>query len=307
MNFIDGITKLSEQHSPCVATIGNFDGVHLGHQHVIQSLLSFAHAAQLPSTVITFEPLAREFFAPDTMARLTSLEQRVDELRKLGVEQVLKIQFSAELAAMTADAFVKQVLVDGLGVKYLTVGDDFKFGRNRSGDFAFLQSQGEQLGFQVESHDTFMIDGQRVSSGRIREAVADADFALANKLLGRPYSLVGRVVAGEQRGRTIGFPTANIVLDRINYAVHGVYAVRVHRDDQSSNIGVANVGCRPTVDGVENRLETHLFDFADDLYGAQIEVEFCSKIRDEKKFDSFEELQKQIQQDASAARKYFNN
>lgn len=305
INVLRGLSDLAGSLKPSVVTIGNFDGVHLGHQTVIATLLAAAKERGLPSTVITFEPLAKEYFAPDSARRLQPLPQRISRLEALGVEQVLVLPFNAALAAMSPEQFVKQILVDGLEVSYLSVGDDFRFGHQREGDFDYLTQAGQTHGFDVVAHDTFSIEGERVSSGRLRQAVQESEFALAATLLGGPYTISGKVALGDQRGRTIGFPTANILLDAQSYAVSGVYAVRVTLPDTQAT-GVANVGWRPTVDGQENRLEVHLFDYEANIYGQEMEVEFVGKIRDEKKFDSFDLLREQIDMDALAARAVFN-
>lgn len=313
MQLIKGISQLSVEHRPSVATIGNFDGVHAGHEIVIGTLLTASERLNLPATVITFDPLAKEHFAPESALRLQPLGQRVERLFTLGVEQVLVIDFNEELAAYSPTKFVQEVLVGGLGIAYLSVGDDFRFGHQRAGDFDFLLASGLRYGFEVVAHDTVNFAGNRISSGRLRDAVQAGDFQLAEQLLGRPYCISGVVSHGEQRGRTIGFPTANIVLDAARFAVQGVYAVRVHVPTSAesdaehlkgANVieGVANAGMRPTVAGTENRLEVHLFDFDQDLYGSELKVEFVSKVRDEQKFDSFDALKTQIGHDVIVAR-----
>ena len=301
MKLIRGIEQLSDEHRPCVASIGNFDGVHLGHQHIIKTLLRQAQVHELAATVITFEPLAKEFFAPQSVQRLTSIEQRAQLLFDLGVAQVLCIDFDSDFAGFSPQTFVQEVLVDGLGIKHLSVGDDFKFGKNRQGDFTLLQDLGQQYDFDVAAHDTFEINGERVSSGRVRQALAESNFAAAQQLLGRAYSIDGLVSRGQQLGRTINFPTANIVLPTMLTPLSGVFAVQTVWQDRLLN-GVANLGTRPTVDGSENRLEVHLFDFDEDLYDQTISVTFIAKIRDEEKFDSFDLLKAQIAKDARAAR-----
>jgi len=301
MKLIRGIEQLSDEHRPCVASIGNFDGVHLGHQHIIKTLLRQAQVHELAATVITFEPLAKEFFAPQSVQRLTSIEQRAQLLFDLGVAQVLCIDFDVDFAGFSPQTFVQEVLVDGLGIKHLSVGDDFKFGKNRQGDFTLLHDLGQQYDFDVAAHDTFEINGERVSSGRVRQALAESNFAAAQQLLGRAYSIDGLVSRGQQLGRTINFPTANIVLPTMLTPLSGVFAVQTVWQDRLLN-GVANLGTRPTVDGSENRLEVHLFDFDEDLYDQTISVTFIAKIRDEEKFDSFDLLKAQIAKDARAAR-----
>lgn len=304
MQLIREINGLNSSHRPCVATIGNFDGVHLGHETVIQTLLTASKERGLPAAVITFEPLAKEYFSPTSSLRLQPLQQRVERLFELGVDLILVLEFNKSFAAYSPAEFVEKILVAGLGVTYLSVGDDFKFGHMRAGDFDFLKAAGKQHGFSVVCHDTFALGGERVSSGRVRDAVHRGDFAVAQALLGRPYAIQGVVRRGEQRGRALGFPTANIVLDKQNFAIKGVYSVKVKMANGEIIGGVANVGRRPTVAGQENRLEVHLFDFHQDLYGSTLSVEFVAKIRAEKKFASLDDLRVQIGADAIEARQH---
>ncbi len=290
----------------CVATIGNFDGVHLGHRAVFQKLLAEGKKRQQPATVITFEPQALEYFAPQSApARLTRLREKLAAIQDCGIQQVVLLEFGPKLAAMEAQTFVRDLLVEGLRVRYLLVGDDFRFGRHRAGDFRLLQEMGRQAGFQVENLHTITLGEERISSTRIREALARGDLELARHLLGRPYRICGRVVHGDKRGRTIGFPTANINLHRRISPLRGVYAVRVAGVSSKLQAGVANIGTRPTVAGEpQHLLEVHLFDFSAEIYGRHAEVEFCLKIRDEQRFPSFEALRLQIQRDVQAARNY---
>ena len=302
MELIRGLDQLKPHHQPSVASIGNYDGVHLGHQHVIKTLLTKCQELEAPSMVITFEPLAKEFFAPESVTRLSSIEDRANRLFELGVDRVLVIEFDADFASYTPNGFIQDVLVQGLGVKYLCVGDDFRFGKNREGDFSMLLEAGALFGFDVMAHDTFELDGNRVSSGRVRDALSQNDFDLAARLLGRRFAISGEVTKGRQLGRTIDFPTANIPLPGIKAPIAGVFAVIATHTEYGTLNGVANVGNRPTVNGQENRLEVHLFDFDADLYGQQLQVEFHSKIRDEIKFDSFDLLTQQIKLDAAKAK-----
>ena len=303
MELIRGLNQLSSKHKPSVASIGNYDGVHLGHQHVIKTLLAKSQELNAPSTVITFEPLAKEYFAPELTARLSSVEERARLLFELGVDRVLCIEFNAEFSSYSPEGFIRDVLLDGLGVKYLCVGDDFRLGKDRAGDFALLKNAGNQYGFDVTAHETFELDGQRVSSGRLRDALSDSNFELAEKLLGRPFIISGHVKRGRQLGRTIDFPTANIGLAGFTSPISGVFSVTVIHPEYGVIPGVANVGKRPTVDGNENRLEVHLFDFEADIYGDYLEVRFDSKIRDEKKFAIMDSLKEQIKRDAQIARR----
>lgn len=301
MQLIRGTEQLNKQHRPSVVSIGNYDGVHLGHQYVIKTLLAQSQALNALATVITFDPLAKEFFQPNSIARLSTVEERAQWLFDLGVDQVLCIEFNAGFAATSPDDFINNILVQGLQAKYVCVGDDFRFGKGRVGDFALLQQAGKQHGFDVSAHETFELGGQRVSSGRVRNALQDSDFQLAADLLGRIYSISGEVAMGQQLGRTLNFPTANIPLvDRV-LAVDGVFAVIAVLDTGERVKGVANIGNRPTVDGKEQRLEVHLFDFDRDIYGQNLKVELHSKIRDEQKFNSLDELKAQISQDAAQA------
>jgi len=306
MELIRGLHNLKPRHHGCVATIGNFDGVHLGHQAVIGQLAVKSGDLGVPTTVITFEPQPREYFTHgQTPARLTRLREKLQALRRYAVDRVLVLRFDARLADMEAEEFIDRILIDGLGVRYLVVGDDFRFGHRRAGDFAMLQRAGKAHGFQVVNLHTFSIDGERVSSTRIRDALAEGNLAAAEKLLGRPYRMSGRVARGDQRGRTIGFPTANLHLHRKKVPLSGVFAVELFGLEREPVQGVANVGTRPTVDGTRTLLEVHLFDFDRDIYGRYVDVDFLHGIRDEMRFESFDALKAQIARDVDAARRYF--
>jgi riboflavin kinase/FMN adenylyltransferase len=289
-----------------VATIGNFDGVHLGHRAVFQRLIDQGRGLGLPATVVTFEPQAMEYFAPDAAPpRLTRLREKLAAIGRCGIEQVVLLEFGPKLAAMGARDFVHGLLVEGLAIRYLLVGDDFRFGRGREGDFELLLTMGRAQGFAVEDLHTVTHGDERVSSTRIREALARGDLELARHMLGRPYRICGRVGHGDKRGRTIGFPTANINLHRRVSPLRGVYAVMVDGVAEGALPGVANIGLRPTVGGEPRYLlEVHLFDFSGDIYGRHAEVEFRLRLRDERKFESFEALKAQIQRDCVAARSY---
>jgi riboflavin kinase/FMN adenylyltransferase len=307
MELIRGLHNLRPAHHGCVATIGNFDGVHLGHQAVIGQLAENADHFGVPSTVITFEPQPLEYFTRgEAPARLTRLREKLQALRRYSVDRVLCLRFDEHLASMPAQEFIRRVLVDGLGVRYLVLGDDFRFGKGRVGDFAMLEQAGAEYGFQVVNMHTFSVDGERVSSTRVRQALAAGDLTAAEKLLGRPYRMCGRVAHGDKRGRSIGFPTANIHLHRQKSPVAGVFAVEMFGLDTEPVAGVANVGSRPTVDGTRILLEVHLFDFDQEIYGRYVHVNFVKKLRDETRFDSFEALQQQIDKDVIEARGYFS-
>lgn len=313
MRLIRGMHNLRQDFERCALTIGNFDGVHLGHQAVLRHLREKANSLNLPMVVMLFEPQPREYFQGERApARLMRLRDKLHYLNEAGVDFVICIKFDRAFAALTAEEFIREWLVRRLNVSFLSIGDDFRFGADRKGDFALLQQAGAQFGFTVEDNSTFYLREQRISSTAIRTALAEDNLALAESLLGRPYRIFGKVVHGKKLGRTIGFPTANIRLQRQVNPVKGVYAVKVQceanvRDKKCGRIfeGIANIGQRPTVDGVKQLLEVHLFDFNSNLYGKTISVEFCKKIRDEVKFPSVDALKAQIRRDALAARDYF--
>jgi riboflavin kinase/FMN adenylyltransferase len=306
MRVIRGLHNLKPHHPGCVATIGNFDGVHLGHRAVFQRLAARGSELGLPVTVITFEPQAMEYFAPDAApARLTRLREKLAALRSCHIQRVVLLEFGPRLAGMGAREFVRELLVEGLRARHLLVGDDFRFGKGRTGDFRLLEDMGRQHGFAVEDLHTITHGDERVSSTRVREALSRGELELARHLLGRRFSICGRVGHGDKRGRSIGYPTANLNLHRRVSPLRGVYAVLVKGVADRPWPGVANIGNRPTVDGgTRHLLEVHLFDFSGNLYGRHAEVEFRLKLRDEKKFGSFEELKAQIDRDAVSAREY---
>ena len=306
MELIRGLHNLRPAHRGCAATIGSFDGVHLGHQAVLGQLAARAAELDLPVTLVTFEPQPREYFSPEAAPpRLTRFREKLEALQNCGVERVLVLSFNDHLAGLTPDEFIRIILLDGLDVKHRVVGDDFRFGKARAGDFALLQQTGARHGFPVVNMESYSVADQRVSSTLVREALSRGDLALAETLLGRPYGMCGRVAHGDKRGRTIGFPTANIHLHRTASPVDGVFAVEMTGIDGAPVVGVANVGNRPTVDGTRSLLEVHLFDFDRDIYGAHVAVSFLKKLRNEQRFDSFDELQKQIRLDAVQARTFF--
>lgn len=289
-----------------MVAIGNFDGVHRGHGALIERLAESARQMGLVPTVLTFEPHPREFFAPDSApARLTTLREKLELLADCGVVQVMVCRFNAEFAALSAAQFVDRVLVQSLQVRHLIVGDDFRFGQGRQGDFAFLQAAGNRLGFGVESLGSIVVDGERVSSSGVREALAAGDMERAVRLLGRPYIIDGRVVRGDQVGRQLGFSTANIRIKHNPLPMTGVFAVEVRGLGQAMLPGVANLGIRPTLGGTRPLLEVHLFDFDCDIYGAHLSVRFVHKLRDEQRFPNLAALQAQIARDAAAARAHF--
>lgn len=293
--------------SATVLTIGNFDGVHLGHQALLARVGQAARACGLPAAVLTFEPHPREFFDPASApARLTTLREKLELLQNYGADLTCVSPFNTVFAALTADEFIEQVLVRCLKVRHLIIGDDFRFGARRAGDFALLQAAGASLGFQVEAMESVVQGGERASSSGVREALAAGDMARAARLLGRPYSIDGRVVHGQKLGRQLGFATANIRIKHNPLPLTGVFAVSVTGAAGRPLNGVANLGVRPTVGGqLQPLLEVHLFDFDGDIYGAHLSVSFLHKLRDEMKFPDFNALVAQIGQDAEAARAFF--
>ncbi|MDJ0878894.1 MAG: bifunctional riboflavin kinase/FAD synthetase [Halieaceae bacterium] len=307
MELIRGLHNLRPRHRGCVATIGAFDGVHHGHRAVLRHVLEKAETLGVPSVVVVFEPLPREYLAPrEAPPRIMSFREKLEAFAAIGIDRVLRVRFDEALRSMSAVDFVRRVFVDGLGVRYVVMGDDLRFGRGREGGYELMQAEGQEHGFEVMPTETLDVQGDRVSSTRIREALTAADFELAEQLLGRPYSMSGKVVYGDQRGRTIGVPTANLELHRLRAPLTGVYVVEVAGASERAEPGVANVGVRPTI-GAEFRanLEVNLLDFAGDLYGRRLEVTFREKIRDEMKFDSLEELKTQIHKDIAYGRQFF--
>ncbi|KAB8306146.1 bifunctional riboflavin kinase/FAD synthetase [Erwinia endophytica] len=306
MKFIRGIHNLREQHRGCVLTIGNFDGVHRGHQALLLRLCEEGRQRNLPVVVMLFEPQPQELFAADKAPpRLTRLREKVRYLSDAGVDAVLCVRFDRRFAAQTAQSFVADLLVDKLGVKFLAVGDDFRFGAGRQGDFLLLQDAGAEYGFDVISTQTFCDDGRRISSTAIRQALAEDNLPLAAAFLGHPFSISGRVTHGDALGRTIGFPTANLPLRRYVSPVKGVYAVEVYGLGEKPLPGVANIGTRPTVSGMRQQLEVHLLDVVMDLYGRHIDVVIREKIRNEQRFASLDALKEQIAKDVVTARQFF--
>jgi len=287
-----------------VVCIGAFDGLHLGHRALVGRTLERARALDADATVLTFEPLPREFFmGASAPPRIASARDRVERLRAMDIDLVGLLRFNAALASMGAEDFVRRVLVDRLGAREVWVGGDFRFGHRRSGDLALLQSLGAELGFAAHCIDTHHFDGQRVSSSAIRTALAEGALDIAAKLLGRPYSIANRVVHGKQLGRTLGYPTANLHVPGRTPALGGIFASRVHGVGERPWPSVSSLGTRPTVAGGQQPLlEAHLFDFDGDLYGRRIEVEFVAKLRDEIKFSDFPALVAQMDRDAQAAR-----
>ncbi|CAG0878798.1 unnamed protein product [Cyprideis torosa] len=310
MELIRGIHNLKTDHrrkAGCVATIGNFDGVHLGHQELFRQLTATADKLNLASCIISFDPLPHEFFAKpeDIQARLTYFREKIHAIANYNPDEVLILRFDGTLANLEAQEFIDRILVKGLDLRHLIVGDDFKFGRGRKGDFSTLLEAGKQHNFKVVPTETVSLNGKRVSSTLIRTHLQNGELELAAQLLGRPYSMEGRVVYGQQLGRELGYPTANILLKRHKTPVHGIFVVEVVNESGKCFAGMASLGERPTVGAGETLLEVHLFGFNANLYGQHLKVVFLHKIRDEQHFDSLDELILAIRSDEEISRKWF--
>jgi riboflavin kinase/FMN adenylyltransferase len=302
MELVRGLHNLSQRPEGCVLTVGNYDGVHLGHQQMIGVLKQRAAELRSTATVLVFEPSSKEFIDPEgAPARLTRWREKYLALATLGVDRLVTLRFDETMRAMTPECFV-DLIVEGLGTRHIVVGNDFRYGCNAGGTIDSLRAAGEARGFGVEQIAPFVLDGVRVSSTAVRERLARSDFAGAQRLLGRPYRMLGRVVHGRELGRTLGFPTANLQLKRRRPPVKGVMAVRVFGIAPQALSAVASLGTRPTVNGTDMLLEVYVFDFDEDLYGREIEVEFVAKLRDEVKFDSLDALIVQMKVDAAQAR-----
>ena len=285
-----------------VVAIGNFDGFHLGHQQLIKTLKVRSAELSLKSTVVTFEPHPQTYFQPDVrLSRLSSVREKLELLRDYGVERVIALRFNEQLASLSAEDFVRTYLVESLSASHVVVGYDFGFGAGRSGTVEDLQALGDTYGFGVSRVAAVSIDGEKIGSTRVREALKSGDLELAARLLGRPYAISGRVLHGDQRGRTWGFPTANLLVERHNPPLRGVFAVDVGGVEEGLLPGVANLGFRPTVGGDRLLLEVHLINFSGTFYGDRVRVIFRKRIRAETKFESFDALKDQIHKDTLAA------
>ncbi|HZP91897.1 MAG TPA: bifunctional riboflavin kinase/FAD synthetase [Burkholderiales bacterium] len=306
MQVFRGVPQRADR--PLALTIGNFDGVHLGHRAMLASLGDAAHARGLPAALLTFEPQPQEFFAPDQApARLTSLREKLELLAQCAVQRVYVARFDYRFAQLSAEAFVADVLARGLDARWLLVGDDFRFGARRSGDFGLLQRLAPRFGFEVHAMHSVAIDGMRVSSTAVRACLDAGDLEQAHRLLGRRYSITGRVVRGDNLGEKLGYPTANVRLNRLRAPLTGIFVVEVGGVGPHPHPGVASLGLRPTVkEGGQPTLEVHLLDFDGRIYGRRITVRFLTKLRDEAKFATVDELVAQIGRDVEAARRYFD-
>lgn len=306
MQLIRGIHNLRARHRGCVLTIGNFDGVHGGHQTLLQRLKREGERLGVPVMVMVFEPQPLEYFLGKTAPpRLTWLRDKCRHLTQAGVDFLLCVNFNHHFSDNSAQGFVSDLLVEKLGIKLLMIGDDFRFGNQRQGDHALLQRAGVEHGFSIFHADSFCHRGERISSTLIRQALRNDDLALAESYLGRAYSISGRVVRGDAIGRVLGFPTANLLLRRWVAPVSGVYTVEVKGLTAGALPGVANIGTRPTVTGVRQQLEVHLLDTEVDLYGKHIEVVLRTKLRNEQRFESLDQLKQQIAKDVLATRHFF--
>ena len=307
--LIRGLHSIHPAHQHGVVTIGNFDGVHLGHQRLLETLVKRAHDLNAISIVMTFEPQPHEFFSEGniTVPRLTNFREKYYALAAMGVDAVLVVRFDRDFADVSADTFVQDILCTQLRVKHVLVGEDFQFGRDRQGDVTYLQKWGQKLKFTHEIMPTQSIENERISSTRVRQALAHFDGEKVKKLLGRAYTMRGRVCYGTQLGRQLGFPTANIYLHRALTPIHGIFFVRVYGVVDHAWPGAADVGTRPTVGGTRCLLEVHLLDFSRTIYGTYVEVEFCEKLREEERFDNLELLREKIADDVEQTRKYFHH
>ncbi|MDE2306509.1 MAG: bifunctional riboflavin kinase/FAD synthetase [Gammaproteobacteria bacterium] len=304
MEIVRGLKIPEAQQRGCVLTVGNYDGVHLGHQQMLKSLRQHAGRLGLPATVLVFEPSSKEFIDPEgAPPRLTRWREKCLALAACGVDRLVTLRFDERIRAMDPRAFVDELIVGALGTRHMVIGDDFRYGCRAAGNIETLVEAGRERGFTVEQMPPYVLDAVRVSSTAVRQRLERGDFAGAERLLGRPYRMQGRVVHGQALGRGLGFPTANLRLGRRKTAVEGVLAVRARGSDGVSRAGVASLGTRPTVGGIEPLLEVHLFDFEGDLYGRTLEVEFVAKLRDERKFASLDSMVEQMRRDAAEARR----
>lgn len=306
MRLVRCLDDLNLSETGCVVTIGNFDGLHLGHQAILEHVKEQAKTYNVPSCVIIFEPQPREYLDPKTAPiRLTSLREKLELLKAKNIDIVLCLSFNKRLKQLSAKDFIKQILVDGLHVKHIEIGDDFQFGAQRMGNFNILQQAGREFNFTVDDVKSVLLDNERVSSTRVRQALLADDLKLVKRLLGRAFQLSGRVIEGQKLARKLGCPTANIQLQRYRAPLKGVFVVSCEIANKIY-CGVANIGIRPTVEGDgRSHLEVHLLDFNGDLYKHHIRVTFHQKLRDEIKFDTLEELTAAINNDVTNARAYW--
>lgn len=308
MSLIRDIDKSRLCNRESVVTIGSFDGVHIGHQAILQQVIDKAKSLDSLAVAMTFEPQPQEYFAAETAPpRLMRLREKIEALLDFGMDLVVCLRFNDQLSSLTATEFVQDILVHGVNTRHLIVGDDFRFGCDRKGDFDTLVTMGQDLGFSVQNTQTVEVESQRVSSTLVRQLLHKSDFDQVSKLLGRPFSINGKVTFGQQLGRELGFPTANVNLNRFRAPLTGVYAVWVDIEGIEGRFkGAANVGVRPTIGDIEKPiLEVHLLDFDRQIYGQRISVEFVNKIRDEQQFTSLEHLSDSISDDVITIKQWF--
>ncbi len=306
MQLIRGLHNLKNRIQHCAITIGNFDGLHLGHKELIHHTVQQAKALGVPSVLMTFEPQPNEFFqhkAP--VPRLMRFREKWLGLQETGLDYVVCVRFDKAFAQLSPQQFIKDLLVDRFGMRAIVVGDDFRFGAKRAGDINLLNQYASTFNFSVSQMPTLEIKNQRVSSTRVREALHEGDLAGAKELLGQPYALTGKVVYGDQIGRQLGYPTANFNLHRQQVPLAGVFVVRAHGLQATPINGVANLGTRPAFNGTRVLLEVHLFDFNQTLYGKNLQIEFIHKLREERHYDKIDDLVEQIKQDVANAKNYF--
>lgn len=302
MELVRGLVNITEQHKHCVLTIGNFDGVHIGHQYVLEKLKQVASEHKVPAAVMLFEPQPQEVFLQNkAAARVLTFREKYQKLKKMGVDRLICIRFNPAFAAMSPEQFIEDLLVSKLGVKHLIVGDDFRFGAKRAGDFSLLQQEAAKLGFSVDDSQTFKYSNQRASSTEVRRYLNESRFECVKDLLAEPFVFQGKVIHGQKNGRQFGFPTANIAVKRNVLPIKGVFGVKAIVEGQAF-FGVANIGNKPTLDGIKPLLEVNLFNFAKDIYGKRLTIEPLFKIRDEQKFDSIDQLVQQIKADVEVAK-----
>lgn len=306
MEFIQGLKNVRNRDTGYVASIGNFDGVHLGHQHLIKILVNRGLELNLSTAVITFDPHPLEYFTPNCApSRLTTIGQKTELISKFDISRLVCLDFNKALASTEAEAFVRETLFGSLGVRHIIVGDDFRFGKGRCGDFELMSALGDELGMTVRRMDSFLVDNERVSSRGIREYLASGNLESASKLLGRQYSISGKIERGDGNGAKWGFPTINIILPYRNVPLTGIFAVEVDGVLDTPLAGAASLGTRPTVGGQSLVLEVHLLNFSDDLYGREVRVRFLKKLREEKNFSSVGKMIEQIGIDVKNTREYF--
>lgn len=286
-----------------VATIGSYDGLHRGHQELLRQVLDYGQTHGLPSVVMSFEPTPKEFFAPGRPpARLMRFREKFEALAEFGVDVFYCPRFDDAMKNIGADTFIRRILIHSMNIRHLVIGDDFRFAQDRAGHMQMLQRAGEALGFSVEELPSVVVDEERVSSTVIRNVLWEGDLDHARKLLGKNYRMSGRIVEGKRLGRTLGYPTANVNLNRLQSAVMGIFAVRVSGTDWGPLDAVANVGTRPTFEGTKPLLEVHIFDFDKEIYGEYIHVDFIARLRSEKKFEEVSELVEQMHRDSAQAK-----